>query len=104
MMTCAVAACTMRHHSVVRRQGRGGVRAAWLMACWRVCCPQYGVTELVDAARNGRKDVVTLLLESKADVDAKDKVGGGVEGWWCSPRRWYVGRWMCLYPPAMARE
>ena len=38
--------------------------------------PQDGSTALIEAASNGKKDVIVLLLEHGADIEAKDKVWG----------------------------
>jgi ankyrin repeat protein len=39
-----------------------------------VLCAQSGNTPLHNAAQSGHASVVTLLLERRADKDAKDKV------------------------------
>ena len=56
----------------------------WRVSCVadgvRVRCPQNGETALMKAAFNGHTAIATLLVESKADLDAMNKVCGGAGG------------------------
>ncbi len=69
--------------SVVSRANRG---------CWGHATSQEGATALVLAASRGRKDMVELLVDRGADLEAKDEVSAGAMGY-CATLR--AGRRPC---------
>ncbi len=69
--------------SVVSRANRG---------CWGHATSQEGATALVLAASRGRKDMVELLVDRGADLEAKDEVSAGAMGYCATLRAGRHGR------------
>ena len=83
---CLMAGAWVWHGSVCGWRACGGVAAVVATGvaargrCW-VMRPQDGWTAVMAAAFNGHESTAGLLLDRGADVEARNKVSGGVDPW-----------------------